>query len=90
VEADDDRPLSRAGKEVFLKSIIQALPTFSMSCFQIPVATCTSLRRSIADFWWGFEDVKKKMHWWSREWLSAPKSSGGFPRLGAVELGDAW
>jgi ribonuclease HI len=72
-----DRPLSRAGKETFLKAVIQAIPTYIMSCFQLPVSICDSLRKAISDFWWGIEDGKKKMHWRSWEWLSTPKQLGG-------------
>jgi hypothetical protein len=71
------RPTSRSGKEILLKAIIQAIPTYIMSCFQIPISTCDSLRKAIADFWWGVEDGKKKMHWRSWEWLSTPKHLGG-------------
>jgi ribonuclease HI len=72
-----DRPTSRSGKETLLKAIIQAIPTYIMSCFQIPVSICDSLRKAIVDFWWGIEDGRKKMHWKSWEWLSTPKSLGG-------------
>jgi hypothetical protein len=72
-----DRPMSRAGKETFLKSVIQAIPTFVMSCFQIPVSNCDKMRASIANQWWGVEDGKRKLHWRSWDWLSNPKSLGG-------------
>ena len=72
-----DRPLSRAGLEALLKSIIQAIPTFIMSCFQLPVATCEKFRQIISDHWWGREDGKKKLHWRSWKWLTTPKSLGG-------------
>jgi hypothetical protein len=72
-----DRPLSRQGKEILLKSVIQAISTYIMSCFKIHVSTCTTMRKIIADFWWGFGDGKKKMHWRSWAWLSTPKFLGG-------------
>jgi hypothetical protein len=79
-----DRPMSRAGKEALLKAVIQAIPTFIMSCFQIPVSTCDSLRRAIADHCWGFEEGRKKMHWRSWEWMCTPKALGG---MGFRDLG---
>lgn len=73
----NDRPLSRAGKEVMLKSIIQAIPIYVMSCFRLPAAICDKMRTMISNHWWGAEDGKKKMHWRSWEWLTTPKPMGG-------------
>jgi hypothetical protein len=72
-----DRLASRAGKETLLKSVIQDIPTFVMSCFEIPVANCDSMRKTIANHWWGMENGKRKLHWRSWEWLSTPKALGG-------------
>jgi hypothetical protein len=72
-----DRPLSRAGKEIFLKLVAQAIPTYVMSCFQIPISICEKLHRPISNFWWGAEEGRKKLHWKSWSWLSAPKNLGG-------------
>jgi hypothetical protein len=65
------------GNEIMLKAVIQAIPTYVMSCFQLPVATCEEMRKIIANYWWGFKDGKRKMHWSSWEWLSSPKIMGG-------------
>jgi hypothetical protein len=72
-----DRPPSRAGKEILLKSVVQAIPIYIMSCFRIPISTCERMRQAVADYWWGREDGKRKVHWRSWEWLSTPKSLGG-------------
>jgi hypothetical protein len=63
------RPLSRAGNEALLKAVIQAIPTFVMSCFQLGLITRKKMKLMIANRWWGFEDGKKKIHWRSWEWL---------------------
>jgi hypothetical protein len=62
---------------VFIKSVIQAIPAHIMSCFQIPLSNCDNMRRAIADWWWGMEDGRRKLHWRAWEWLSTPKSLGG-------------
>jgi hypothetical protein len=72
-----DRPLSRAGSEAMIKAIIQAITTYVMSCFQLPVAICEQMRKLIANEWWGKENGRRKMHWRSWEWLSSPKDLGG-------------
>uniref|UniRef100_A0A8I6Y3E3 Reverse transcriptase domain-containing protein n=1 Tax=Hordeum vulgare subsp. vulgare TaxID=112509 RepID=A0A8I6Y3E3_HORVV len=77
VTSNTGRPLSRAGKEIWLKAVVQAIPNYIMSCFQVPVTTCDKMVGSIVDHWWGFEDGRKKMHWKSWEWLSSPKALGG-------------
>ena len=38
------RALSRAGKESLLKSVVQSIPNYVMSCFQVPVAICDKMR----------------------------------------------
>lgn len=55
-----DRPMSRAGKEIFLKAVVQAIPNFVMSCFQLPVSICEQMKNTIANHWWGVEDGRKK------------------------------
>ena len=77
VNGCSDRPMSRAGKETFLKSVVQAIPTYVMSCFRLPVASGEEMRKSIANHWWGVENGRKKLHWRSWEWLSTPKALGG-------------
>ncbi|XP_065855885.1 uncharacterized protein [Euphorbia lathyris] len=63
------RYLSNAGKEVLLKSVAQALPTFCMSTFLLPKTTCDELHKMMNSFWWGTkEDGSKRIHWfdWQR------------------------
>lgn len=55
--------LTRAGKEVLLKSVAQAMPTFSMSVFLLPDSLCKTLERVMNRFWCGSgKSTEKGIH----------------------------
>ena len=72
-----EKLLSQAGKEVLLKAVVQAIPTFAMSCFRIPVGLCQDIEMLIRKFWWGQRGDGRKIHWKKWEVLCKPKLEGG-------------
>uniref|UniRef100_A0A803PIJ2 Reverse transcriptase domain-containing protein n=1 Tax=Cannabis sativa TaxID=3483 RepID=A0A803PIJ2_CANSA len=79
----NEKLFSRAGKETLIKSVIQAIPSFAMSCFRLPKSICASIQSLTAKFWWGFTSNKRKIHWRNWSALSASKFFGG---LGFLSL----
>ena len=69
--------LSKAGKEVLMKIVAQAIPPYTMSCFKIPDSLCDELTSMIRQFWWGQQGKEKKVAWLSWDKLCEPKESGG-------------
>jgi hypothetical protein len=43
-----------------LKTVIQAIPTYVMSCFRLLAGICDKMRSVISNHWWGVEDGKKE------------------------------
>ncbi|XP_031099874.1 uncharacterized protein LOC116004082 [Ipomoea triloba] len=76
------RLLSRAGKEVLLKSVAQSMPTFCMSVFLLPESVCLSIERVMNRYWWG-SGGDRGIHWNAWDRLCVPKKYGG---LGFKEL----
>jgi hypothetical protein len=66
--------LSQAGKEVLLKAVIQAIPTYCMSVFLLPVTLCKEINRLMQRFWWGHKENNSKIHWMSWEKMGVSKS----------------
>ena len=75
--------LSQAGREVLIKSVIQAIPTYSMSCFKLPKGLIKEIEIMIRKFWWGYSGDSKKVHWVKWERLCQGKDFGG---LGFKEI----
>lgn len=54
--------LSRAGKEVLIKVVAQAIPNYIMSCYKLPGGCCKEIETLLARFWWGAKDRKRKLY----------------------------
>ena len=46
-----EKMLSKAGKEILIKAVTQAIPTYTMSCFKIPNSFCDDFTSMIRNFW---------------------------------------
>lgn len=66
-----------------LKSVIQALPAYSMSCFKLPKSVCKEISQQTAQFLVEQGENRKKMHWLTWEKLIEAKEVGG---LGLKDL----
>ena len=78
-----EKLLSQAGREILVKAIVQAIPTYTMSCFKLPKGLIKEIEILIRKFWWGYKGEQKRIHWISWENLCLPKCEGG---LGFREL----
>ena len=45
-----EKLLSKAGKEVLIKVVAEAIPTYTMSCFKIPDSLCDEMTNLIRNF----------------------------------------
>ncbi|KAA3486780.1 reverse transcriptase [Gossypium australe] len=72
-----NRFLSQGGKEVFIKSVLQTILAYAMSCFLLPNSLCGELERIIANFWWQKAHGKKGIHWCQWQLMCRPKDEGG-------------
>ncbi|XP_044342365.1 uncharacterized protein [Triticum aestivum] len=72
-----EKRLSSAGREVFIKVVMQAVPLYSMSCFNLSKTTCKKLTTSMSRFWWGGDGDKQKLHWKKWDEIAQPKGAGG-------------
>jgi len=45
--------LSKVGREVLIKFVTQAIPTYCMSTFLVPTTLGEEIQRNINSFWWG-------------------------------------
>ena len=72
-----EKCLSAGGKEVLIKSVAQAIPTYSMACFKLPRGLCKHIDGMVRNFWWGSKEGKRRTNWVAWEEMTKPKYLGG-------------
>ena len=80
--------LSIGGREILIKAVAQAVPTYTMSCFQLPKTLCKDLENMMRNFWWGQRNEENKIAWvsWRRMCKSNFYGGMGFRNLQAFNL----
>jgi hypothetical protein len=81
--------LSKAGREVMIKSVLEAIPSDVMSLFHLPTTLITTIERMMNSFWWGHGRTSHRgINWLSWEKLSMHKNNSGlsFKDLSAFNL----
>ncbi|XP_060964189.1 uncharacterized protein LOC133033466 [Cannabis sativa] len=78
IQSWEGKFLSKAGKELLIKSVAQSLPSYAMNVFLLPVETCQEMEQLMCKFWWQASTRNNKgIHWKSWEKLTVYKSKGG-------------
>jgi len=84
-----NRLVSWAGREVLIKAVAQAVPTYAMSIFKLPKDLCSSIQAMINRFWWSHDLSKRKIHWIGGDRLCDKKAEGGIGFRDMVCFNDA-
>lgn len=85
----NNKYLSEAGKDVLLKSIALAMPTYAMSCFKIPLTICHEIDSLLSQFWWGSDETRRLIAWVGWKWMYCPKKVGGLGFCDIAKFNDA-
>jgi hypothetical protein len=59
---------SQSCKETLIKYVAQAIATYIMGVFILPMAVCDDLAHMVRNYWWGLKQGRRKTHWIS--WIT--------------------
>lgn len=52
---------SIGGREALKKAVVQAIPIYTMSCFQLPKGLCEDIEGMMRRLWWGQREQESKI-----------------------------
>ncbi|KAL0357696.1 UNVERIFIED_CONTAM: putative mitochondrial protein [Sesamum calycinum] len=86
-EGWQEKSLSQAGKTVLIQAVVQAIPSYAMSCFKLPKSLLQEFQALAANFFWHDED-RRRIHWLAWDQMCSSKLEGGlgFRNLEAFNL----
>ncbi|KAM6544107.1 hypothetical protein CsatB_008554 [Cannabis sativa] len=78
IQSWEGKFLSKAGKELMLKTVAQSLPSYAMNVFLLPLKTVNEMEQLMCKYWWKSSSQNNKgIHWKSWDKLKIHKSKGG-------------
>lgn len=79
------RFFSIGGKEILIKAVAQAVPTYATSMFWFPTKLCNEIQGLLSKFWWDSNSTSKGIDWLPWKKLCRPKNVRGlgFRKLSA-------
>ncbi|KAK8320680.1 hypothetical protein V6Z11_A12G052200 [Gossypium hirsutum] len=83
IDSWSTRLLSQRGKEVFIKAVLQEIPTYTIACFLLSLSICNKKEQLMANFWWQKGQGRRGIHWCPWNKLCELKDGG---RLGYCNL----
>lgn len=48
----EGRCVSKAGKELLIKTVVQAVPNYAMNVFLLPIEMCREMEQMMSKYWW--------------------------------------
>ena len=67
----------KAGREILIKAVIQANPSYATSVFRFPAGLCQEITSMANQYWWGQCQGERKIHWLNKKHLVQQKMQGG-------------
>uniref|UniRef100_A0A2N9HCV7 Reverse transcriptase domain-containing protein n=1 Tax=Fagus sylvatica TaxID=28930 RepID=A0A2N9HCV7_FAGSY len=84
------KALSWAGRATLIKSVALALPSYTFSSSNVPVAICEKMDAAVRRFWWNpSNDSGRFLAWKAWSDLCTPRASGGLGFQRAKHTNDA-
>lgn len=84
IQAWQKKPISRAGKTILVKNVLQEIPAYSMACFLMPRTLCHELEVMFNSYWWRTDSSSNRgLNWlsWGNMCMSKMKGGLGFRDL---------
>jgi len=93
IQSWSGRRLSRVGREVLIKSVAQAIPTYCMSSFLLPSTLREEIQRMMNSFCWGSnQNNGRGINWlkWDKLTMRKEYEGMGFHHLYGFNLAMLW
>ena len=72
-----EKTISKAGREVLIKTVAQTIPKYSMSLFELPTSICDNINSMMAKHWWGQNQEERRIYWINWTKLCTAKKGEG-------------